>query len=87
MRRKGGTTTTVVGWYPSNVEVGSVGLGIRLIGEFQLCSLHPVWHALKKAYRPGMGQYLPDRLFWAREEADASGPGESPHAPDIRGSH
>ena len=27
----------------------------------------------KKAYRPGMGQYLPDRLFWAREEADAPG--------------
>ena len=29
------------------------------------------WHALEKAYRPGMGQYLPDRLFWAREERDA----------------
>jgi hydroxymethylpyrimidine/phosphomethylpyrimidine kinase len=29
------------------------------------------WHALRKAYRPGMGQHLPDRLFWAREEADA----------------
>ena len=29
------------------------------------------WHALKRAYRPGMGQFLPDRLFWARED-DAS---------------
>ena len=29
------------------------------------------WHALKKAYRPGMGQHLPDRLFWARDDADA----------------
>ena len=29
------------------------------------------WHTLKKAYRPGMGQFLPDRLFWAREEASA----------------
>jgi hydroxymethylpyrimidine/phosphomethylpyrimidine kinase len=29
------------------------------------------WHALEKAYRPGMGQHLPDRLFWAREEHDA----------------
>ena len=28
------------------------------------------WHTLKKAYRPGMGQYLPDRLFWAREDSD-----------------
>ena len=31
------------------------------------------WHTLQKAYRPGMGQHLPDRLFWAREEADARG--------------
>ena len=26
------------------------------------------WNALAKAYRPGMGQFLPDRLFWARDE-------------------
>src|SRR5437868_5397991 len=26
------------------------------------------WHTLEKAYRPGMGQFLPDRLFWARED-------------------
>lgn len=25
------------------------------------------WHTLKAGFRPGMGQYLPDRLFWARE--------------------
>ncbi len=31
------------------------------------------WHALEKAYRPGMGQYLPDRLFWAREDDGARG--------------
>jgi hydroxymethylpyrimidine/phosphomethylpyrimidine kinase len=30
------------------------------------------WNTLAKAYRPGMGQLLPDRLFWAREdESDA----------------
>ena len=28
------------------------------------------WHALKHAYRLGMGQLLPDRLYWAREETD-----------------
>jgi hydroxymethylpyrimidine/phosphomethylpyrimidine kinase len=28
------------------------------------------WQTLKKAYRPGMGQWLPDRLFWAREESE-----------------
>ena len=26
------------------------------------------WQALARAFRPGMGQYLPDRLFWARDE-------------------
>jgi len=26
------------------------------------------WATLKGAFRPGMGQYIPDRLFWAREE-------------------
>ena len=25
------------------------------------------WQALSHAFRPGMGQHLPDRLFWARE--------------------
>ena len=26
------------------------------------------WQTLNTAYRPGMGQYIPDRLFWARDE-------------------
>jgi hydroxymethylpyrimidine/phosphomethylpyrimidine kinase len=26
------------------------------------------WQTLKAAFRPGMGQYIPDRLFWARED-------------------
>ncbi|SDY78814.1 hydroxymethylpyrimidine/phosphomethylpyrimidine kinase [Nitrosomonas sp. Nm58] len=26
------------------------------------------WHALKSGFRPGMGQYLPDRFFWACDE-------------------
>lgn len=25
------------------------------------------WQALAAGFRPGMGQYIPDRLFWARE--------------------
>ena len=28
------------------------------------------WQALANAFRPGMGQFLPDRLFWARESAE-----------------
>jgi hydroxymethylpyrimidine/phosphomethylpyrimidine kinase len=29
------------------------------------------WQTLKAAFRPGMGQYIPDRLFWAREDDPA----------------
>ena len=29
------------------------------------------WHALQAGFRPGMGQYIPDRLFWARESDEA----------------
>ncbi len=43
------------------------------------------WHTLKKAYRPGMGQHLPDRLFWAREESEA--PAESAAAPRGSDAH
>lgn len=30
------------------------------------------WQTLQKGFRPGMGQYIPDRLFWARstDESD-----------------
>ena len=27
------------------------------------------WQALRQAFRPGMGGYVPDRMFWAREES------------------
>lgn len=26
------------------------------------------WKTLKSGFRPGMGQYIPDRMFWARED-------------------
>lgn len=29
------------------------------------------WQTLKAGFRPGMGQFIPDRLFWARDESDA----------------
>ena len=34
------------------------------------------WQTLKAAFRPGMGQHIPDRLFWAREDESAGEPGE-----------
>jgi hydroxymethylpyrimidine/phosphomethylpyrimidine kinase len=46
------------------------------------------WHTLQKAYRPGMGQFLPDRLFWARDENGAAGDdAPAPPASDVRSSH
>lgn len=47
------------------------------------------WHTLHRAYRPGMGQYLPDRLFWAREDdeegAEAEHSSDSDAAPRSQG--
>lgn len=28
------------------------------------------WQSLKFGFRPGMGQFIPDRMFWARDDAD-----------------
>jgi hydroxymethylpyrimidine/phosphomethylpyrimidine kinase len=39
------------------------------IGEATKDAQEYTWQTLKAAFRPGMGQYIPDRLFWAREEA------------------
>ncbi len=37
---------------------------------FQACheAQEFTWNALHQGYRPGMGQYLPDRLFWSRQD-------------------
>jgi hydroxymethylpyrimidine/phosphomethylpyrimidine kinase len=32
------------------------------------------WQTLAAGFRPGMGQYIPDRFYWAREDVDDSGP-------------
>ena len=34
------------------------------------------WQTLKSAFRPGMGQHIPDRLFWAREDEPTGGGSE-----------
>ena len=49
------------------------------------------WQTLAAAFRPGMGQHLPDRFFWARElqasdrrcQPEASGCGDS-HSRSVR---
>ena len=32
------------------------------------------WQTLSAGFRPGMGQHIPDRLFWARGEEDEEQP-------------
>lgn len=32
------------------------------------------WQSLQYGFRPGMGQHIPDRLFWARDEGDDDEP-------------
>jgi hydroxymethylpyrimidine/phosphomethylpyrimidine kinase len=46
------------------------------------------WQTLRKAYRPGMGQFLPDRLFWAREDSEKSDDDAEPPRPsDAQSRH
>jgi hydroxymethylpyrimidine/phosphomethylpyrimidine kinase len=47
------------------------------------------WHTLEKGFRPGMGQWLPDRLYWAREDKEdvRDDGGAPPRTTDARGSH
>jgi hydroxymethylpyrimidine/phosphomethylpyrimidine kinase len=46
------------------------------------------WQTLQRAYRPGMGLLLPDRLFWAREEPEADGEAAPPpDGSDARSRH
>jgi hydroxymethylpyrimidine/phosphomethylpyrimidine kinase len=47
------------------------------------------WQTLEKAYRPGMGQWIPDRLFWARDEGPEASDVAVPASgeADARGRH
>jgi hydroxymethylpyrimidine/phosphomethylpyrimidine kinase len=45
------------------------------------------WQALKAGFRPGMGQYIPDRLFWARDGETEAGAGPGVDAPPDSGEH
>ena len=66
--------------------VGSYhGSGCTLTSAIAACMAHGLnmeeavleaqeftWQTLKNGFRPGMGQYIPDRLFWARDEEEVS---------------
>lgn len=45
------------------------------IGDAVFEAQEYTWHTLVNGFRPGMGQYIPDRFFWARGEDDDTPPG------------
>jgi hydroxymethylpyrimidine/phosphomethylpyrimidine kinase len=47
------------------------GLLAHGLDVFQACheAQHYTWQALQSGYRHGMGQYLPDRMYWAEQES------------------
>ena len=42
------------------------------VAEAVMAAQEYTWHTLAAGFRPGMGQCIPDRLFWSREEEDAA---------------
>ena len=40
------------------------------VAEAVMAAQEYTWHTLAAGFRPGMGQFIPDRLFWSREEDD-----------------
>jgi hydroxymethylpyrimidine/phosphomethylpyrimidine kinase len=46
------------------------GLLAHGLDVFQACheGQHYTWQSLQHGYRPGMGQFLPDRMYWAEQE-------------------
>ena len=43
------------------------------------------WQTLKFGFRPGMGQFIPDRLFWARNDGDTAEADTGSREPASRG--
>ena len=42
------------------------------------------WRTLQAGFRAGMGQHIPDRLFWARDDADVASDEKEPVMEDAR---
>ena len=52
--------SAIAAHFASGVDVADAVMGAQ---EF-------TWRTLAAGFRPGMGQFIPDRLFWSREEDD-----------------
>jgi hydroxymethylpyrimidine/phosphomethylpyrimidine kinase len=59
-----GSGCTLASAIAANLAVGmDVGEAVRDAQDY-------TWQTLAAGFRPGMGQYVPDRFFWARGEED-----------------
>jgi hydroxymethylpyrimidine/phosphomethylpyrimidine kinase len=78
-----GQNGSVQSWSWDRLPGSYHGSGCTLTSAIAACLAHGLtlneavaeaqeytWATLKGAFRPGMGQYIPDRLFWARDEDD-----------------
>lgn len=79
-----GQNGTVRSWHWDRLPGSYHGSGCTLASAISACLAHGLsmeeavaeaqeytWATLKGAFRPGMGQYIPDRLFWARDEDES----------------
>jgi hydroxymethylpyrimidine/phosphomethylpyrimidine kinase len=59
-----GSGCTLASAIAANLAIGmEIGEAVRDAQEY-------TWQTLAAGFRPGMGQYIPDRFFWAREGED-----------------
>jgi hydroxymethylpyrimidine/phosphomethylpyrimidine kinase len=52
--------SAIAAHFASGVDVADAVMGAQ---EY-------TWRTLAAGFRPGMGQFIPDRLFWSRDDDD-----------------
>ncbi len=64
-------------YHGSGCTLASAIAGLLAQGLAPLSAVHEAqeytWESLRSGYRLGMGQHLPNRFFWARDEAEENG--------------